>query len=136
MRDAKAELDMVGPALAREVVGDLTYWFAPSRSVAQPASPSAHLLPNYDEYLIAYKERAQVVPASGSEAARANLQIPHHLIVDGGLTGGWRRTLDAGSLLVDVHPYRKLTPAESRALAAAVSRYEAFMNMRVTLSIS
>ena len=87
--------------------------------------PSAHLLPNYDEYLIAYKDRGQAVPASGSEAARANLSIPHHLIVDGRLTGGWKRTLDAGSLRVEVHAYRRLTPAESRALAAAVSRYEA-----------
>jgi winged helix DNA-binding protein len=136
VRDAKAGLDMLGPTLVRKVVGELTYWFAPSRSVARPASPSAHLLPNYDEYLIAYKDRGQAVPASGSEAARANLSIPHHLIVDGRLTGGWKRTLDAGSLRVEVHAYRRLTPAESRALAAAASRYEAFMNMKVTLSIS
>ena len=133
VRDAKAGLDMLGPTLVREVVGELTYWFGSSGSVARPASPSAHLLPNYDEYLIAYKDRGQVVPASGSEAA---LSIPHHLIVDGKLTGGWRRTLDARSLRVEVHAYRRLTAAESRALSAAVSRYEAFMNMKVTLSIS
>ena len=135
VRDAKAGLDMVGPALVREVAGDLTYWLAPSRSVGPPASPSAHLLPNYDEYLIAYKDRGPVVPVTGS-AAQANLSTPHHLIVDGRLTGGWRRTLEAGSLRVEVQTYRRLAPADSRALAAAVRRYEAFMDMNVTLSIS
>jgi len=135
MRDAKAGLDMVGPALVREVGGDLTYWFAPSRSVAPPASPSAYLLPNYDEYLIAYKDRGRVVPGTGSEAAQGNLSTPHHLIVDGRLIGGWRRTFEAGSVLVEVRTYRRLTPTDTRALAAAVNRYEAFMNMKVTLSI-
>ena len=57
VRDAKAGLEMVEPALVREVVGDRTYWLVATRSVAPPVSPSAYLLPNYDECLIAYRDR-------------------------------------------------------------------------------
>ena len=54
-----------------------------------------HLLPNYDEYLIAYKDRGAVVETSRAAnlVARSNGGFAHHLIIDGRLAGGWRRTL-------------------------------------------
>jgi hypothetical protein len=137
VRDAKAGLDMVRPALVREMIGDLTYWFAPSRSSAPPACPSAYLLPNYDEYLIAYKDRGHVAgpPGTGGEGLLGDLSFPHHLVVDGRLAGAWRRRLGAGSVRVEVHLYSRLTPASTRALASAARRYGEFMKTKVTLRV-
>ena len=48
--DAKTGIAMTKPVLTSATVDDLAYWFAPSRSSPPPAAPTAHLLPNYDEY--------------------------------------------------------------------------------------
>src|SRR5687768_13570793 len=54
VREAKVGLEGVGRALEREVIGEKAYWSAAARSPALRASPLVHLLPIYDEYLIAY----------------------------------------------------------------------------------
>lgn len=137
VREARAGLDMVSPAFVQRTVGKRTYWLVASRSSPPPPS-STYLLPNYDEFLIAYKDRG---PASGSPHPDAvSLEgrdaFAHPLVIDGQLAGVWRRMLKADSVLVDAIPYRHLTHANSRALAAAAERYGKFMNMTVVLSIS
>jgi hypothetical protein len=137
VRDAKAGLDMVRPALVQKTIGQRRYWFVASRSPPPPAS-STYLLPNYDELLIAYKDRG---PADGSPHADAvSLQgrdaFAYPLVIDGQLAGVWRRTLRTDSVLVEAVPYRHLTRANTRALAAAAERYGKFMNTTVMLSIS
>ncbi len=56
MRDARRALDIVMPTLIRDEIGALTYWSTSSRVQPAPLDVSSHLLPNYDEYLIAYKD--------------------------------------------------------------------------------
>ncbi len=55
--DARAGIELAGSRLARETIGGATYWFA-AAGAARPPSRAAHLLPIYDEYLIAYKDRS------------------------------------------------------------------------------
>lgn len=137
VRDAQAGLDMVGPALVQETVADLTCWLAPPASAAPPASPTAFLLPNYDEYLIAYKDRGLIPGApAGSGDARGSVSYAHHLVIDGKLAGAWKRTLQANGVLVEVRLDQRLTPTNRRALTAAFKRYERFMGVKVTVSIS
>ena len=56
--DVRAGLEMVAPDLARDSVAGRTYWFSPSVPAIRPRPPAAFLLPLYDEYLIAYKDRS------------------------------------------------------------------------------
>ncbi len=57
VREARAGLEMVGSQLARESIGEQTYWAAPDMPVTGEASPTAFLLPSFDEYLVGYRER-------------------------------------------------------------------------------
>jgi hypothetical protein len=138
VRDAKAGLEMVEPALAHEQIDGRTYWFVPSGSSRRAPPSSAYLLPNYDEYLIAYKDRGPVMytsrPADG--VVRVPDAFVHHLLIDGRLAGSWQRTVRAGSVLVEVAPYARLAGPAARALAAAAERYGRFMQMPVRLSVS
>lgn len=135
VRDAKTGIEMVGPALRREVIGDRTYWLAASsKTPARRASSSAHLLPNYDEYLIAYKDRgSEFLPHAGA-AARGSDAFAHQLVIDGRLVGAWKRTIDAGTVRVRALTFRPLARAETRALKAAAERYGRFTRMTVSLS--
>jgi hypothetical protein len=134
-REAKTGIEMTR-SLAQDVMDGRTYWFVPSKAGARPASPSVHLLPNYDEYLIAYKDRGSV--RAGSMAARvaAAAEFAHHLVIDGRLRGSWRRTLTAVTATIEVRPFRPLDADERHALEAEAARYGKFVDMRVTLSVT
>ncbi|MGH9883745.1 MAG: winged helix DNA-binding domain-containing protein, partial [Pyrinomonadaceae bacterium] len=55
--DARAGLDMVQRHLFEEVIEGKPYWLSASMPTVKRASRVAHLLPTYDEYLIAYRDR-------------------------------------------------------------------------------
>ena len=132
-RDARAGIAM--SSLAQTTIDGRSYWFVPGRPRVPPASPSAHLLPNYDEYLIAYKDREPVVgPARGSVAPQPDV-FSHSLVVNGVLAGSWRRTASRDAVAVEVTPYTRLTTSGTRALAAAVERLGRFLNVPAKLAI-
>jgi hypothetical protein len=137
-RDAKAGLDMVEPALAREVIDGRTYWFGRAGSARPVPLPPAFLLPNYDEFLIAYKDRGLVIDGSRSEdgVVRGPDAFVHQVLMDGRLAGSWRRTVKAGSVFIEVAPYRRLSRAATRALTAAAERVGRFVQLPVRLSVS
>ena len=66
--DAKAGLEMVKADLMQEVVDGKNYWFSTSSVPAGgDGPPTACLLPNFDEYMIGYKDRSAMFPAAYSE---------------------------------------------------------------------
>jgi hypothetical protein len=130
--DAKRGIGILGSSLERSVLGDDTHWSAPTRS-AMPLARGAHLLPNYDEYLIAYKDRGTVVgaPRGAPAGPRESDVFAHSVIIDGRLAGSWTRTHGRDGARVDVVSYRRLTPGDRRAIAAAAERYGRFMEQQV-----
>lgn len=124
------------PALESTTIGELVYWSS-DRSPAPLKSQGAYLLPNYDEYLIAYKDRDAFVDAGrkANLVARSNSALSNHLVIAGKLAGSWSRTLSATSVLIQVAPYRKLTAAQKNAVSAAAESYGEFLGLRATLSV-
>jgi hypothetical protein len=121
--------------IERETIGTLTYWFVPSRLGARPSTPLVHLLPNYDEGLIAYKDREVPggLPAPADASRHGN--FPHQVVIEGRLCGAWRRLTQARRAQIDVLPYRSLSRAETRALSAAIDDYSRFMNLPMRLAV-
>jgi hypothetical protein len=60
MADAKKGIEMVKPEFGNETLDGQTYWFADSINPVQEKSPTAHLLSNYDEYFIGFKDRSAI----------------------------------------------------------------------------
>jgi len=140
--DARRAIEIAGRDLERREIGDRTYWSAGSSSAR--AARGAHLLPNFDEYLVAYRDRDPAVePPRRAATARLGATRPrarpragdvfaHSLVIDGRLAGSWTRTHRRDAVTVDVVPYRRLTPVDRRAVAAAAERYGRFMQQAVT----
>lgn len=144
MKDARIGIAAATPALVESTVDGRVHWGprdAPAALDSARGNPAkggmTWLLPNYDEYLIAYKDRGPVIEASRSAnlVARSNGGFTHHLVIDGRLAGGWRRTLKGHIVQVEVAPYKALTPAQKASVAAAADRYGEFLNQRAELAI-
>ena len=134
-RDITAGIEMAGTALVQDVIEGRTYWRADSTHARRRATPTVYLLPIYDEFGIAYKDRDVVpaMPAPGSIGDES--EYMHLLVIDGHLVGRWRRTLKTSTVIVEAHPFRALTRSETRALEAAVAQYGKFMNLAAELDL-
>ena len=67
--------------------------------------------------------------------ARSNGGFANHLIVDGRLAGSWARTLKGNGVLIEVAPYKKLTPPQARAVAGAADCYGEFLGLKANLAV-
>lgn len=138
--DIKHAVTALGRDLESREYEGRTYWSAAGcEPVEKPgkrgrrAHRDALLLPNYDESLIAYRDR-QLHVAPRPPGATAFPPLPHQLVVDGLVVGGWRR-LDAGKgVQLDVaHDRVSCTPV---MLEVARQRLAAFLERPVTLTIA
>jgi hypothetical protein len=118
-------------------IGGVVHWSTKEPGGQSSKTPCGLLLPNYDEYLIAYKDRAPFIDASRAAniVARSNGAFAHHLVIDGCLSGSWSRTCRTTSVLIEVAPYKKLTPAQTRAVTNACDCYGEFLGLKPTLAL-
>lgn len=137
IKDAQRAIESVKPMLESSSIGGSTVWSAEDTHGKTSKAVVAMLLPNYDEYLIAYKDRGAFVDQARAAniVARSGGAFSNHLIIDGRLAGGWQRTLNGNSVKIEVAPYRKLTPAQSRAVSNAADCYGEFVGLPATLSV-
>lgn len=108
----------------REEIDGLAYWTVGSSPRSASRDARAHLLPIYDEYLVAYRDR-QAVPhwPAGTTPGRGLFAFQHALVIDGHVAGTWRLAHDNE---VNVVPVRHITAKERRAVAEAVRRFQQF----------
>jgi hypothetical protein len=113
-------------------VEGLRYWSLGRAALGTPNLKTAvHLLPVYDEYLVAYRDQ-QVVP----RPAYVLGSFQHALVIGGQVAGTWRTIPRADGFVMDVRPLRRLTPVERRLLAQAAARYAKFSRVPVSVSVS
>jgi hypothetical protein len=91
-------------------------------------------LPNYDEYLIAYKDRHLILPPGPApRGGIAGLNaFEHPLVVDGLLAGHWTRRVSGQVTRVELVTKTTLGPAQCRAVTAAAERLTAFSGVEIS----
>ncbi len=134
---AKRGIGVAGPALDRREIDGREHWFAMNQHVSRARPALVHLLPCYDEFLIAYRDR-QWSTSPGFSADRygpANVFV-HQLLIDGKVRGAWRRDVARdGVTAVTVRTGDRLSATERTALEAAVERLARFLGHEVTLDV-
>lgn len=136
LRLARQALALAGDAVETASAGDLTMYDAAGPPSARPRRPKVHLLPNFDEYFVAYAERALHVDLSRFGPTPTSVEIlSNALVVDGAYAGRWRRTEERAGLLVRVHPRAPLEAPELNSLEHAVARQSAALGRPVRLEL-
>jgi hypothetical protein len=127
----------VRPRLESGSIGDAVKWSGRNAPRAPLKGAGTMLLPNYDEYVIAYKDRNPAIDAAraANMIARSNSAFANHVAIDGELAGSWSRTIRANAVLIEVSPYKKLTPLQIRAVASAVECYGEYLGLTASLAM-
>jgi Winged helix DNA-binding domain len=133
--DAKSALEMAASQLMREVIDRRTYWFSTSSPPAHDLSQTIYLLPNFDEYTVAYTDRSAVIDESDMTKFddRGNV-LNNTIVLNGRVIGTWKRTLKKNMVIVTPHLFSSLNEAETRAFEVAINRYGAFLGIPVIVA--
>jgi hypothetical protein len=109
---------------AQELAGPIPESTRATRSRVR--SPHAVLLPPYDEYTVAYRDRSAALDPAHAAAARNGIFSPT-IVLDGRIAGTWTRRLTKDGVAIALQPFATLTRARARAVAAAADRYGRFI---------
>ncbi|HBN07948.1 MAG TPA: winged helix DNA-binding domain-containing protein, partial [Cyanobacteria bacterium UBA8530] len=133
--DARAGLEAIASQLRSKKIDDQTYWMPPDRESLPSISPQAHLLPGFDEYLLAYKDRSAMLETQHSQIiSPGGGMFRSTIVLNGRVFGAWRRVIKKGGVSIALQPFGTPDEAENRALFKAASDYGEFLGMPVSLS--
>jgi len=131
--DAKRGLEM-NDARRLEIDGH-AYWTIGAAPRQTQRGRRVHLLPIYDEYFVAYRDRDAVPHGSSLVLAAGGNRVifRHSLVVSGQIAGTWRTKRQTKTVVVDAFMLRRLTAPERRGLLEAVDHYQRFLCTPVEL---
>jgi winged helix DNA-binding protein len=132
--DARKGMEAVKSEFEQETIADQTYWFSVPTLLKNSAS-SAYLLPNYDEYTVGYRDRSAIFDRSHIDKLSAFREsiLTQVLVINGEVSGTWKRTLKKNEVIVEFAPFTALTNGQNQAVVAAAQRYGKFLQLPVLL---
>ena len=131
--EARAGLDSLQPTMVHESVEGTTCWWANAGRRQNKASASL-LLPPFDEYLIAYRDRSAALgERKFGQLAPGGGMPPATVVLDGKVCATWKRTFKKDKMEIFIQPYEPLVPSEADRVAAAGKAYGHFLGQTVKM---
>jgi hypothetical protein len=127
--EANAAFQSIANELETAVVNEKEFWLDPASAEAKPKPGKAYLLPTYDEYGIAYKNRDEFI--HNDEYRLVGGLFTSAIMMNGKMIGTWRRVLEKKSVHVEFKPFQKFTTAQKKAIQTDVKRYGKFLSQPV-----
>jgi hypothetical protein len=126
LADVKRGIEIAGRAVRREEIDGRDYWSV-ERDVPR-SKPSAHLLPNYDEYFIGFRDRSAIGHRIGSieSVTGGNALIANVVAINGELVGGWKHKGEGRRASIPLKLIR-LSAAERKLIDAQIVRLRKFL---------
>ncbi len=131
--EARRAIGAAGARLVEERHGEVVRYASPDAPPPATARrTTAALLPPWDEYLVAYRDRSLATRAlRKTDPNGVGLIGKPLVIVDGAVRGAWRRELRPATVRVKLDLWSSLAAGERRAVKAAATRYGRFLGRDV-----
>jgi hypothetical protein len=138
LSSADARRGFAAVAARQERIADHVYWslddstqgkssnrqIAPSSNSTRLRSTRVHLLPFYDEYLVAYRD-LHAVPRPPSTWG----VLPQAVIAKGQVAGTWKVVRQRDSVTIQITHGRAMSRSEKGSLSRAAERYSRFFEL-------
>ncbi|HJU73130.1 MAG TPA: winged helix DNA-binding domain-containing protein [Gemmatimonadaceae bacterium] len=125
---ADAREGLEGASLRVEQIEGRSYWLASVPRIHGPKSSRAYLLPVYDEYTVAYRDRSAVLDPKLAKHVNAGGGVLRPIVViDGRVMGTWKRSIEKGAAIVTITSFTRLPKYRREAIEDAAARYARFL---------
>lgn len=132
LTEARLGMKLVEQDFVQATVDGRTYWVSETAPPTPRPNPTAYLLPPYDEFTVAYKDRSAFLdPTLTKEAALHG--IGPSIIIDGRMVGTWKRTLTKDAVLITCNLFAPLSQNQYTALEKAAQHYGSFLGLPVVI---
>ncbi len=129
--DAKKAIEIIKSILISETIDAKTYWMKNEMQAVNEKLPSLQLLPAFDEYTIAYKDRSAALDPKYRKQTGNGIFNPQ-IISDGKIVGIWKRTLKKDKVNVEINPFIKLNKTQQMAIDKEIERYADFLGLVIS----
>jgi hypothetical protein len=134
--DARTAVELAKPQLVQEVIDGQSYWLASTSPSQKAKSPAVYLLPPYDEYTVAYKDRSAVLDPAYSSKVNTGYGIFSPIVVlNGQVVGSWKRAIKRDKVELTPNLFIPFGKAEMRGLNVSAQRFGDFLEKKAVLSI-
>ena len=132
--DAKRGIEII--RARSEGSNGLTYWSVRDAAAGRARDGRVRLLPVYDEYLVAYRDRHAVPhwPPGGPALYGRVAALHHPVVIDGQVAGLWRTVRATSGVTVEVVTAASLGRAGQAALQEAAARYATCLGVPVSVT--
>lgn len=135
VKDVQLAIELAAADLAQEIIGGRLYLHSGEEPGPTDVSGDPHLLPSFDEYLVAYKDRSEAVEARFSQQVIGiNGLFNAGIVIGGRIVGTWKRNIDKTGVTVELSPFRPLLKKELKSLDNAARRYGDFIGLPVQVT--
>jgi len=135
VREARQGLEAAKPLLQQENIDGQVYYLPrelPSGFSVQKRS--VLLLPAFDEYVIAYRDRSAIFDSHLSKhVISVNGIFYPVIVVKGKVEGLWKRTIQKDKILVEINPFSPLHDRMREEIAASVEEFGRFSGKAVAV---
>jgi hypothetical protein len=127
--DGRRGLAAHGSRFVSEKVAGLTYWFASSGVAKSAPEPAALLLPNFDEFTVAYRSRELFYPRElvWRPGPRDDVPFGNVIVMGGQVVGVWKRSGLKDRLRLYPRWFNPPSCRDETAFSEAAERYICFM---------
>jgi hypothetical protein len=130
--DARAGIELAGRHLVRDAIQGKSCWL-PLSTPPVTRGRASYLLPAYDEYLVAYKDRSAAI-GSDRRGSDTNVIFGPTIVVNGRVAGTWKAMPGKDGLAITLNPFAPLRGTVRQAVVEAARRYGAFVGKVVTFA--
>jgi hypothetical protein len=133
--DCRRAVEMIRSGLDSEKTGETAYWFSTDTTAVSQHTETVHLLPAFDEYLIAYRDRsASLVIEHTSKAVSDNGIFRPVIVINGLVKGLWKRAIKKDTVLIELSLFHPLNKKEMKGIEKAGERYGEFLGKKIAVS--
>jgi len=129
--EATSVLASVKSYLEEETINGKAYYFYSSGKPGKINPATAYLLPTYDEYGIAYKERGAIIDPA--DLKKIGGIYASAIMMNGKAIGALKRTIKKDSVFIEIKPFRPFTKAQKSAIGVAAKRYGKFVGLSLEI---
>ena len=132
--DSRKAVEIVSTNLVKSELNEVTYYFISSKEGNDiPKQMRVHLLPSWDEYTVAYKDRSLVIEQKFQSESGHGIFSPI-IVVDGKVKGVWRRELKTSSVDIEIRYFGPLSKSIREKINATARLYAKYLNRKLNVA--